>query len=532
MIKLMIADDESGIRKGLMHYIDWSTWDIDLVAEAGDGDEAYAKAIQTQPDILLSDIRMPGRTGLQLAKDLAEVLPTLRVILLTGYNDTAYLQTALKLGIKDYLLKPAGADKIIESVLNVKKEILAERNSHQESVNKDAIINEGIPILQMHFMDDLVKGRLNTNEAILNKAKRLKIPLRFPFLQVGLLRIGESDIFQFHSDKEQSMDTWHLLRTLNTVMEKYEGSFFVELEPELYLWLLGSSSDTNLKKTFRLLSEELSSTLDVKTYPFTAIGIGSVVADLQSLPESYEHARNALARSAWDTKTRVFTRPATPDLNHLEEARRLKKVATQSITQEKFPEAIDFFKAMFDEYRIAQADIEEVKVSCRRLLILATHYCRNIPQTEIDEELLTDIAHLEAFTDANKIYTWMEERLSCLWHGEPTQISPLVSKAQAHIRKHYAEEITIQNLALELFASPNYLGRIFREQTGYKLSDWLNKYRIETAKSLLDNHPEWKIYEVSEKVGFSSYKYFSVCFLKYAGLSARDYRNRPAPKQR
>jgi YesN/AraC family two-component response regulator len=530
MIKLMIADDEAGIRKGLMHYIDWSTWDIDLVAEAGDGDEAYTKAIQSQPDILLSDIRMPGRSGLELAKDLAEVLPSLRVILLTGHNDTAYLQEALKIGIKDYLLKPAGAEKIIESVLSVKKEILTERSMHQENISKDAIINEGIPILQMHLIDDLVKGRIKNNEAILNKAKRLKIPLKFPYLQIGLLRIGEAETTQFRSDKEHSMDIWHLLRTLNTVMEKFDGSFFVEMEPELYLWILGSATDVNLKKTFRHLAEALSSNLDAVTYPHTAIGIGSVVADLKKIPESYEQARIALSRSAWDTETRIFTGPAITDPNHLQEARRLKKVAAQAINQEKYAEAIEFFEAMYDAYSNARADIDEVKVSCRRLLVLAAHNCRNSPQAEIDEDLDADIAHLEAFTDANRIRSWMKDRLTSLWHGGPCQTSPLVSKAQAYIRKHYAEEITLQNLALELFASPNYLGRIFREQTGYKLSDWLNKYRIEMAKSLLDD-PELKIYEVSDKVGFSSYKYFSVCFLKYAGVSARDYRNRNMQKQ-
>lgn len=524
MIKLMIADDESGIRKGLMYYIDWSTWDIDLVAEARDGDEAYSKAIQTQPDILLSDIRMPGRTGLQLAKDLAEVLPSLRVIFLTGYNDTEYLQAALKMGVKDYLLKPAGAEKIIESVINVKKEILAERSLHQESISKDAILNEGIPILQMHFMNDLVRGRFTNNEVIMNKSRRLKLPLNYPFLQLGLMRIGESDATQFRSDKEHAMDAWQLTRTMNLVMEKYDGSFFVEMEPELYLLVLGSDSATNLKKSFRLLSEDLSSRLDTKTYPFLAIGIGSVVTDLICLPVSYKNASNALSQWAWETEIRVFTSPASPDLTHLQEARRLKKVAACAITQEKFLEGIEYFDAMFDEYKTARADIEEVRESCRQLLVLAAHHSQNSTRAEMSEDLNTDVSHLEVLIDAKKIHEWMKNRLSCLCYGEPCNISPLVIKAQAYLRKHYAEDITLQNLAPELFVSPNYLGRIFREQTGYKLSDWLNKYRVETAKALLDD-PEFKTYEVADKVGFSSYKYFSVCFLKYAGCSARDYRS-------
>lgn len=529
-IKLMIADDEAGIRKGLLHYVDWSTWDIDLVAEAGDGDEAYSKAIQTQPDVLLSDIRMPGRTGLQLAKDLAEVLPSLRVILLTGYDDTAYLQEALKIGVKDYLLKPAGAEKIIESVLKVKGAILAERSSYQEGLRKDALLNEGIPILHMHFLNDLVQGRLTNNEAILNKARRLKVPLNFSFLQLGLLRIGQSDAYQLRSDKEQAMDTWQLTRTMTLVMEKYDGSIFVEMEPDVYLLVLGSDSEIHLEESFRFLAEDLCSALDTKTYPFLTIGIGSVVTDLKSLPVSYENARKALRQWAWETETRVFTSPAVRDLTHLQEAHRLEKAAAFAITQEKYLEGIKYFEAMFNEYQATRADIEEVKESCRRLLILAAGYSQDSALEEINEDLNTDVSHLEVFIDANKIRTWMQACLSRLCHGEPLCISPLVFKAQTYIRQHYAEDITLQNLSSELFVSPNYLGRIFREQTGYKLSDSLNKYRVEIAKGLLDD-PELKTYEVANKVGFSSYKYFSVCFLKYAGCSARDYRSRHKQKQ-
>ena len=196
MIKLMIVDDEAGIRKGLRHYVDWSTWDIQLAAEAENGVEAFQKAIQTQPDILLSDIRMPGKDGIQLARELKEVLPSLRVILLTGYNETQYLQDALKIGVKDYLLKPAGAENIIESVLKVRDEILRERSRYQESVAKETLLNESLPILQMHFLSDLTAGRIGSREAALGKARQLDIPLEAPWLAAAILRLNETDVIQ------------------------------------------------------------------------------------------------------------------------------------------------------------------------------------------------------------------------------------------------------------------------------------------------------------------------------------------------
>ena len=84
MIKLMIVDDESSIRRGLKHYIDWNAWGISLEAEASDGEEAFRRALEVRPDILISDIRMPEKDGLELCSLLRDALPGLRIILLTG----------------------------------------------------------------------------------------------------------------------------------------------------------------------------------------------------------------------------------------------------------------------------------------------------------------------------------------------------------------------------------------------------------------------------------------------------------------
>lgn len=525
MIKLMIADDEAGIRRGLRHYVDWMTWDIQLVAEAKDGDEAYRRAIETQPDILLSDIRMPGRDGIQLAKDLRNVLPSLRVILLSGYSDTEYLQTALQMGVKDYLLKPAGAEKIIESVLKVKDEIVAERSQHQERLNKDALLNEGIPILQMHFLNDLLGGRLTRQEEMLIKAKRLKIPMHHPWLQILSLRTGESESHQFRSDKEHAMDQWQLNRNIHLVLEKYEESFFIEMEPELFLILCGAESQKAVEACSFGLAQDVVEELSKKAYPYLAVGIGEAVENIQDLKESFQTSRQALKQWAWNTDIRIFRTPCPANEKLQQEARKWEQEAAQAIKQELYQDSLNDFEKMFSAYKAGCADLDEVKESCSRLLVLASHWKREDESPETGDELNTDLAHVEVFLDAESLREWMHQQLSSLVSGERQHISPLVSKAQEYIRKNYAENITLQNLAPELFVSPNYLGRLFREQTGYKLGDWLNKHRVEVAKTLLED-PNIKTYEVATKVGFSSYKYFSVCFLKYAGSSAREYRNR------
>lgn len=120
MITLMIVDDEVGIRKGIKRFIDWNAWNIALVAEASNGTDALQLALKTKPDILLTDIRMPGLNGLELSRQVLQNSPETRIIILTGYNGSEYLQEALNLGVHAYITKPAGSEQIIQAVLKQK----------------------------------------------------------------------------------------------------------------------------------------------------------------------------------------------------------------------------------------------------------------------------------------------------------------------------------------------------------------------------------------------------------------------------
>ena len=113
MIKLMIVDDEVNIRRGLREYISWDAWEIELAAEAENAESALNIAMHVRPDMLLTDIRMDRMDGIEMTRRLKEMLPELKVILLSGYSDIPYLQAALQLKAVEYLLKPAGADKTL-----------------------------------------------------------------------------------------------------------------------------------------------------------------------------------------------------------------------------------------------------------------------------------------------------------------------------------------------------------------------------------------------------------------------------------
>lgn len=131
MTRMIVADDELLIRQGL-ETISWADYGIELAGTAANGIEALELVKSVMPSILLTDIRMPGMDGLKLIDAARKIVPDLRSILLTGYQDFEYAHTAIKLGAIEYILKPSDPSEIVDAVLKAKKQIDEEKKQRLE----------------------------------------------------------------------------------------------------------------------------------------------------------------------------------------------------------------------------------------------------------------------------------------------------------------------------------------------------------------------------------------------------------------
>lgn len=123
MIKVFLVEDETVIRQGIKNNIDWTSHGFEFAGEAGDGEYAYPMILKTQPDILLTDVRMPFMDGLELSRLVKKALPKTKIIILSGYTEFDYAKEAIKIGISDYLLKPITASSLIEALKKVADQI-------------------------------------------------------------------------------------------------------------------------------------------------------------------------------------------------------------------------------------------------------------------------------------------------------------------------------------------------------------------------------------------------------------------------
>ena len=122
MLKLLIADDEKTIRETIRSFINWEALDIEVVGTAKDGIEAYNMILDLYPDIVLTDIRMPGLSGLELIERMHKINKDMQFIILSGYNEFEYAKTAMQYGVRHYLLKPCSEQQIIDSIKEIKQD--------------------------------------------------------------------------------------------------------------------------------------------------------------------------------------------------------------------------------------------------------------------------------------------------------------------------------------------------------------------------------------------------------------------------
>ena len=127
MVRVFLVEDEMLIREGIKNSIRWEKEGYEFAGEASDGELALPMVLKEKPDILITDIRMPFMTGLELSRLVKQELPGTKIVIISGYDDFEYAKEAIKVGVTEYLLKPISSAKLLETLQSVSEEIFRER---------------------------------------------------------------------------------------------------------------------------------------------------------------------------------------------------------------------------------------------------------------------------------------------------------------------------------------------------------------------------------------------------------------------
>lgn len=491
MLKAVVFDDEFIVLKGLRELIDWTSHGIELAGTATDGLSALEMFKALRPDIVMTDIRMPGMDGLELIERIRAEAPETMCIVFSGYNEFDYVKRAINLGVIDYLEKPINIAKIQEGI--------------QKAVDRIGEMNE------------VSELKTKWRQGLLEKAT-LELLLR------GAEALPEWEA-QFGPDAGLATGITVLAcAEEGFVPAERDGLRAVQIrqgtEKLVALFHLGGLGGAEAAEGWE---EELAG------WRGAAIGSGRTYASLGDAPYSYKEALRALRYGRYLEGTGWIrfedlgqTSGIDPALSEAEEELLFDmRLGDKDAVLRK----LDVVTERFRRQKL-EPDVAEVELL--RLLLQGLEVAKETGgnPAELTESVYGARSELRGMETQSEMAEWMRRRMAQVmdWIVGVRQTSKhaAIEKAVAYIEAHYGRDLTQQEVADYVQMNPTYFSLLFKEQMGISYIKHLTKVRMEKAKALLaEGLP---IQDISEKVGYYHARHFSEVFKKTTGMTPGQYR--------
>ncbi|TVY03305.1 response regulator [Cohnella terricola] len=531
MIKMVLVDDEPTIRIGIRTSIDWEVFGLEFVGEAANGVDALTVCMQLKPHIVLTDIRMPFMDGLELSRQLREKLPDTRIVILSGHEEFSYAKEALSLGIQEYLLKPVGAEELSSLLVRLREEIRQDEAVKRSQLSRDHVFNENYPKIKSDFIHLIVRGSTADPSSVYEKAESLQVKLIGR--QYSVLAIDIDDFALMTENLPASQRELIRFSVMNVSEELVLSAASGLVGYSEFDHLIGLVCGDTLSSTFiEGLCKEIQHNVKKYLKLSVSVGIGRTRNRMTDLGEAYAEAFSALKTKIYKGRDSLihYREPKEPaQAQAVLYPSNEEKVITGCIKTLDTAGLNEAIHQIFERFLALQVDAEKIRSICGRLLLVSAS---SIAEMGIDTAKVIGAdfhpyREIERFDTLEDLREWMGEMLfrltTLVQESKNDKFKGIIKTAIRYMEEHYREDISQADVAAVVYVTPNYLSRVFKEEMGVNFIEWLNRYRIEKAKTFL-TEPGAKTSTVAEQVGFSDYKYFSHIFKRFIGCSPKEYK--------
>ena len=529
MYTVIVADDEEELRKALIRRGDWESVGFSVVggAEKLAALNARLELVEKlEPDLLLTDIRMPFITGIELARQVQEIRPATQIAFLSGYDDFSYAQQGIQYNIISYLLKPISSAELTEELLKMKKKI-DEKYENFASAGKKQEKLEAMELAIPLLLDGFQRDAEEADEGELEQAA----------FACGLLKEGESDlkytviVASIIDEEGKNLTARASVHGIDTILEKYIRHVSFYSGGRVVSLLIAPEADTD--KYLHIIVEEISQSVRRIMKMSCLIGVGRSVGSLSHIHEAYIEAMSAIRYSRKNKEEVYFISDIErADDFDMEKMQGYIEEVERMIRSGGSQELEAYLKQMFDSVEQEHISMMEIHFLIVRLVSAVSR----IVYAVVDEEGAAQLQKKSPLQSVDSFENYGAVRSRCIFFclaareliAEQRKKSStlLCDKALGIIENSYMDqELSLVSVSNEISVSPNYLSALIKRSTGRTFIDLLTKKRIETAKELL-LCTNLKIKEISEKCGYNDQHYFSYCFKKYEGLSPNACRQK------
>lgn len=525
MYKLLIVDDEYEIRNGLRNKFDWNQLGFETPLIAGDGEEALVIIASQKPHVVMSDIRMPNKDGLELLKEIKYGFPYVKTVILSGYNDFEYARKGMQYGASGYILKPTSNDEINSIFKKIHDDLINEEKQLSELSTLKSNNDEYMNMKKYSCLRDLILGRINSFGSDTDDLHSLKLDLYTEKVCCA--------VFSLHEVKEA--DKRNLLEQIrfdHATTFGTSGVKFEILSEENDRLVLVMTGDSYVQSRELILATEKVWNCIRDTYEFSvSCGIGNVYTGMRNLCRSYNEADKALKVSFIDGLNRIYLSNnynlEKPSADHVDELNRLEHHCMENICSGNICSAKETIVKYFNKLKVIRADIDSIHERCIRLVALIKSSA-NITDLkyEQDSPSILDFSKIDTFEQLRNTVEEYCLKIADLVHiaAERDNNSP-IRIVMDFVDKNYRNSFSLKDISKLVFMNPTYFSIYFKEKAGRNFSDYITDVRINHAKMLL-GHSRFKVNEIAEQVGYSDSTYFCNLFKKMTEMTPLEYRKK------
>ena len=525
MVKLLICDDEVKICRLINNLINWEELGVEVVGMANDGLTAMRIADEQKPDIIITDIRMPGMDGLDMIRRIREQKMDTDFIIISGYRQFDYAQKAIRYGVEDYIVKPINEKELYQMV----SRIIEKRNRNRRLIrgkeDAEMRLRENRKIMQSNYLNRLLDGGRESDEG--HQQLDLQGTMRAVLIKPDIdCRENGPDIYRA------------LLRKVGEIVDEVFGQMSIScvsaVKDEGVFLILSYDENVDLNNVLRRLKRKIIMQSNAFFPRFTiTIGIGREKNSISNIGESIEEARRAVL-------SRLFI--GTGEMIREEELPR----ETGDSGKELFPhtakgimlDKIEIFDAQsicgmvcsvgLKMERMDTTDgslVKKVTESILRVYLFGTEIIRGDgSEQEIRDRRNLKFCMCQSSEEVfEQLGGFLRDDLEQLMDRKnQAQLRP-IRDARRYLQEHYNETVRLEDVTEQLGFNSAYFSTLFKKETGKTFSEYLIELRISRARNLLTDTSD-PVADISEQVGYTDLKYFSKIFKRKTGLTPSEYR--------
>ncbi|RDY31985.1 response regulator [Lachnotalea glycerini] len=509
MIRLIIVEDEKLIRNGIEKHVPWNKLGVNLVLSAENAEEAFQMCKELKPDIIISDIMMPGINGIQLCHTFRKTMPESQIIFISGYSDKAYLKAAIELKAVSYVEKPISMSELQEAI---KKAVESVQRLRRQSTNLLHTLL-GVQDAETDSIVEAIK--------LSDKGKVIEQDSTFRILVLHT-KNKTYNATEFNSRCQEYISDILLKAGIHYITDFAKKDLFV---------LLLSGPDQMIGKDSAIMSVCWSALSNMRKEEEEWFwGIGKEVQSLEKVSDSYQSALECiqlLSFKGWNNYA-FYNEPYSYYQENLPLAHQNefhKALLDKDIKRSTFIlESI--FQMLIDGNVVLNFNVRNIYNTLDRI-ILQSGRERNLigfqKQRRIKQE---NEKFLDGVETIEEMHSYVKNHMKeILKENECEQKNNFAVKHVIdYILENYADkEINIQILASVVYLTPTYLSNLFKKKTGVTIGQYITEIRLKKAEELLNN-PRLKLYQIADMVGYEDANYFAKLFKKKTGMMPSEYR--------